>query len=125
MTQTSARPWLFGIAANLMRMQLRSEERRRWAYRRFDLRATEPAATNEANERLDARALGPALAAALVELTHDEREVLLLNAWSGLSPVEIAQALSVSGAMARKRLHRARTKAAGYLEQAYYAEETR
>ncbi len=106
-------------------MQLRSDERRRRAYGRFDPRATEPATTNEVNERLDAQALGPALAAALADLTHDEREVLLLNAWAGLSPAEIAQALSVSSAMVRKRLHRARTKATEHLEPAYHTEETR
>lgn len=123
--QTSALPWLLGIAANLIKMQLRSDERRRRAYRRFDPRATESATTSDVNERLDARALGPALAAALTDLTHDEREVLLLNAWAGLSPAEIAHALSVSGAMVRKRLHRARTKAAEHLEHAYDTEEAR
>ena len=49
-------------------------------------------------------------------LPHDQREVLLLHAWAGLSPGEIAQALSISGAAARKRLHRARGRAAERLQ---------
>lgn len=123
--QTSALPWLFGIAANLIKMQLRVEERRRRAYGRFDSVETEPASTTEVNERLDAWALGPALADALAYLTPDEREVLLLNAWAGLSPREIAQALSVTGATVRRRLHRARTKAAAQLEPVYHAQDAR
>jgi RNA polymerase sigma-70 factor, ECF subfamily len=50
-------------------------------------------------------------------LSFDQREVLLLHAWAGLSSVEIAQALSVSDATVRTRLHRARAKAAQYLER--------
>lgn len=57
--------WLFGIAANLVRMNHRTEERRLRAYARagVGLSAYEPAIAVE--DRLDAEALGPALALAL------------------------------------------------------------
>jgi RNA polymerase sigma factor (sigma-70 family) len=115
--QESALPWLYGIAVNLIRMHVRSEQRRKSAYRLFAQHAPiEPSSTVESDSRLDARALGPALNSALTALSPDQREVLLLNAWAGLSPGEIAQALSISHATARKCLHRARVKAVQQLE---------
>jgi RNA polymerase sigma-70 factor (ECF subfamily) len=113
----SALPWLYGIAVNLVRMHLRSEHRRRSAYRRFAANPIQPSSTTEVDARLDAQALGPVLSAVLVALSADEREVLLLHAWAGLSPGEIAEALCVQGATVRKRLHRARAKAAQSLER--------
>jgi hypothetical protein len=77
----------------------------------------------EIDERVDARALGAALSATLQKLSADQREVLLLHAWGGLSPAEIADALSLPDATVRKRLHHARTKAAEprALDRARYA----
>ena len=115
---TSALPWLYGIAVNLIRMHLRAENRRQRAYRLLAHSHIQPATTAEADARVDAQALGPALNVALRALTPEQREVLLLHAWAGLSPFEIAQALSISSATARKRLHRARAKAAAGLERA-------
>jgi|SRR3954454_7298974 RNA polymerase sigma factor (sigma-70 family) len=118
-SHTSALPWLYGIATNLVRMHLRSGHRRRRAYRLFAFTATpsEPSLTSEADERLDARALGPALREALAALTADQSEVLLLHAWAGLSHAEIGEALCISPAIARQRLHRARANAAKRLER--------
>jgi len=113
----SALPWLYGIAVNLIRMHVRSEQRRERAYRLVAQRPVQPSATNEADERLDAQALRPALSEALAGLSPDQREVLLLHAWAGLSPAEIAEALAVSSATVRKRLHRARAKTADQLER--------
>ncbi len=104
----SALPWLFGIATNLVRMQRRTEERRLRAYGRAAERGLDPAATADADLRIDAIALRPVLASALADLPHAQREVLLLHAWAGLSPAEIAAALGVSAGTVRSRLHRAR-----------------
>lgn len=113
----SSLPWLYGIAVNLIRMHVRSEQRRERAYQLAEQNQVQPSSTAEADARLDAQALVPTLNAALADLSQDEREVLLLHAWAGLAPSEIAQALSLSGAIVRKRLHRARAKATERLEQ--------
>ena len=63
--------------------------------------------------RIDAAALAPALSEALATLPSGQREVLLLHAWAGLSPAEIATALGLSPASVRKRLHRARAHVGG------------
>lgn len=124
-SHASALPWLYGIAVNQIRMHGRSEQRRQRAYRLFAQDASiEPPSTAEADARLDAQALAPALSIALAALPPDQREVLLLHAWAGLSPGEIAQALSVSNATVRKRLHRARAKAAAQLKRNVSAIDT-
>jgi RNA polymerase sigma-70 factor (ECF subfamily) len=93
-------------------MNARSERRRQRAHRLLGQTQFHPASASDIEDRVDARALVPALRAALEALTPDQREVLLLHAWGGLSPAEIAEALSISGATVRKRLHRARARAA-------------
>jgi RNA polymerase sigma-70 factor (ECF subfamily) len=107
----SALPWLYGIAANLIRMNQRAEERRLRAYARVAGRGREETPDDAGTEeRLDAAALAPALAAALAALSPVSREVLLLHAWGELSHEEIAEALRLSPAAVRTRLHRARTQ---------------
>ena len=107
--------WLYGIAANLVRMNHRTEERRLRAYARAasGLSAYEPAFAVE--DRLDAEALGPSLALALADLSPALREVLVLHAWAELSHDEIAEALGCSGAAVRARLSRARNRLAAGL----------
>jgi RNA polymerase sigma factor (sigma-70 family) len=109
---TSALPWLYGIAGNLLRMHQRSEERRLRAYARLSsgARIGLSAGTDEADERLDAIALRPALAGALAELSPSLREALALHVWAGLSDEEIAEALGCSSGAARTRLSRARAQ---------------
>ncbi|MGI8712614.1 MAG: RNA polymerase sigma factor [Solirubrobacteraceae bacterium] len=66
--RTDARPWLFGIATNLVRKHARSEERRRRAYARsVDLEGDEGGLDGLA-ARADAAAQGPAIAAAVSRL---------------------------------------------------------
>jgi RNA polymerase sigma factor (sigma-70 family) len=113
--EASVLAWLYGIAANLVRMNHRTEERRLRAYARAAaaLSAYEPAIAVE--DRLDAEALGPALALALAGLSPALREVLVLHAWAELSNEEIAEALGCSSAAVRTRLSRARSRLAAGL----------
>lgn len=101
------KPWLYGIASNLIRHHWRRERRMLRAYART---GTDPALVDEgiSLDRLDAQPKGARLAAALAELRHEEREVLLLHAWAELSDGEIAESLSVPLGTVKSRLSRAR-----------------
>jgi RNA polymerase sigma factor (sigma-70 family) len=102
-----ARPWLYGIASNLMRHHWRKERRMLRAYART---GADPLLVEEDTslDRLDAQADRTALAAALADLRREEREVLLLHAWAELSDAEIADALSLPAGTVKSRLSRAR-----------------
>jgi RNA polymerase sigma factor (sigma-70 family) len=103
------RPWLYGIAANLLRHHWRDERRMLRAYARTGV---DPvlADDDEAAARVDARAQRRVLAAALAELRPSDREVLLLHAWAELSDSEIADALSLPLGTVKSRLHRTRER---------------
>ena len=107
-----ARLWLFGVARRVIANRHRAERRRtRLAERlaeslRTEL-ATRPAPAGEAAEVL--RAMGG--------LGDDDRELLLLVSWEELSPGEAARVLGISSLAARSRLHRARRRLRGLLEQ--------
>jgi RNA polymerase sigma factor (sigma-70 family) len=108
LARPDARPWLDGIAANLLRRHRRREARRLRAHAREAGRAL--AHRDEPDERLDAAASGPRLAAALARLPAHQREVLLLVAWGGLGYEEVAGALDVPVGTVRSRLSRARER---------------
>ena len=105
-----ARPWLYGIAVNLIGKHRRSEVR---MWRALGRAAAEPVAdgdAEEADDRLAARQSRPGLAAAIAELAPADRHVLLLVAWAGFSYEEVAVALRVPVGTVRSRLSRARRK---------------
>ncbi|MFC8866607.1 RNA polymerase sigma factor [Streptomyces sp. NPDC057148] len=106
-----ARPWLFGIATNLVSRHRRAEARRFKAMARVPAPADhdEPLA-DRAADRVVARAVRRELAAALAALPAQHRDVLLLVAWGDLGYGETAQALGVPVGTVRSRLHRARSK---------------
>jgi RNA polymerase sigma-70 factor, ECF subfamily len=114
----SARPWLYGIAANLVAKHYRSEARRLRAMARASaLRASaarllddDPA--ERAVASADAGALWPRVVDAIGALPEAERQVLLLFAWEELSYDEIAQALGVPAGTVRSRLSRGRARLA-------------
>ena len=103
------RPWLYGIAANLVRHHWRKERRMLRAYARTRV---DPvlAQEDETVARADADARHRELAAGLAGLRRDEREILLLHAWAELSDSEIAGALGVPVGTVKSRLSRTREK---------------
>jgi RNA polymerase sigma-70 factor (ECF subfamily) len=103
------RPWLMGIATNVVRGHARSERRRYRALARAAAEPTdEPSDEQGTADRLTAEALRGALAAALGALKAGDRDVLLLFAWEDLSYEEIAAVLDIPVGTVRSRLHRAR-----------------
>ena len=103
LTRANARPWLLGIAANLLRRHWRSEKRRLDAYARSagrpESKLPEPIAAD--------------LAAALRALPRREREPLLLFAWADLGYEEIAIALGIPVGTVRSRIARGRARLRG------------
>lgn len=115
--QDDARPWLFGIATNLIRRHSRTERRMLAAYAKTGadpLFALDPE-LDAAEDRAQAKAAGPFLAEALAALRPAERDVLLLYAWADLSYQEVARALEVPVGTVRSRLARARELVRGLL----------
>lgn len=101
------RPWLYGIASNLMQHHWRSERRKLRAYARtgVDPVTEDP---DDALGRLDASDQRRQLAAALAELRGEDRELLLLHSWAELTDAELAAALSLPLGTVKSRLHRTR-----------------
>lgn len=106
--QVNARPWLFGVASNLVRNHARTERRQLRAYSRTGVDPVMSDAEADADQRIDAERAGPTIAWALLHLRDDDREVLLLFAWAALTYEEIAQSLGLPIGTVRSRLARAR-----------------
>jgi RNA polymerase sigma factor (sigma-70 family) len=111
----SARPWLYGIATNLLRHHRRRERRQLRAYARTGVDPVVDALEG-VEGRLDAASLGRELARAMAALTARDRDVLLLCAWADLSYQEIAQTLALPIGTVRSRLARARRRTRELLE---------
>ena len=98
----NALPWLYGIAVNLIREQRRGEERRLRAYAK---------ATHGDEPRAEiADGLDGTLAAALLALSAQERDLILLHAWAELSYEQLAEALQLPLGTVRSKLSRVRAK---------------
>jgi len=109
--QPNARPWLYGIATNLLARHRRREGRRIHATAR--LLARQAAVGDPADQivaDLDARQLWPRVADAVAELPEEERDALLLFVWEELSYEDIAVALGIPVGTVRSRLNRARVR---------------
>jgi RNA polymerase sigma factor (sigma-70 family) len=106
----TARAWLFGIATNLMRNQVRHEQR---ALELFALSGIDPVETNPmdaAEARLFAADEWPRVAAALRDLTPIDRDVLFLYCFGDLDYQDIAEALGLPFGTVSSKMHRIRRK---------------
>ena len=96
-----ARPWLFGVARNVLRRE-----------REVNQRAS-PAITELARELVATRGAIPAgapITHALAQLSPLDREIIEMLAWDQLTPREVAAILDLSPNVVRIRSHRARLK---------------
>jgi RNA polymerase sigma factor (sigma-70 family) len=111
----AVRPWLFGMATNLVAQHHRAESRWYAALARAGadpLIAPSSSAGDEDRiaDRVAASQARPALAAVLGRLPDRDRDVLLLVAVGGLSYAEVAFALGIPEGTVGSRLNRARRK---------------
>lgn len=111
-----ARPWLYGIASNLIARHHRAEVRRYRALARAGVDEVCEGHADLVAGRLDAQAYRRPLAAALAGIHAGERDVLLLVAWAELTSEEAGEALGIPAGTVRSRLHRARRQIRGALE---------
>lgn len=108
------RPWLYGIATNVLRNTRRAARRHSAALarlpgRRAD-RETVPDFADELVGRMEDAERLAAARTALRQLRRAEREVFALCVWSGLSYTAAADALGVPVSTVRSRLARARQR---------------
>jgi RNA polymerase sigma factor (sigma-70 family) len=108
----SARPWLLGIATNLVRHHFREEAARLRALVRVGTAWDRPTADEleDVTRKIDSGRLGRDLGIAIMSLDGGDRDVLLLFAWAELSYEEIAVSLHIPIGTVRSRLHRARRR---------------
>jgi RNA polymerase sigma factor (sigma-70 family) len=104
------RPWLFGIATNLVARHRRSEARRYRAMARASADRLYVDHEDQIATRLTAQQLREPLIRALTALADGDRDVLLLVAVAGLTYPEVASALAIPEGTVGSRLNRARRK---------------
>jgi RNA polymerase sigma factor (sigma-70 family) len=109
-TRADARPWLYGIATNLIGRHRRAEIRMYRALARTGIDPVMESFTDSVDDRVSASKASRRLAAALARLPAELRDTLLLVAWGDLSYEEVATALGVPIGTVRSRVSRARSK---------------
>ncbi|MCF6476365.1 RNA polymerase sigma factor [Nonomuraea sp. MG754425] len=101
------RPWLYGIATNLVSRHRRSEIRRWKALSRTSEREAQ-SHEDATLTRVAAGELNGRLTGALAGLNRGDRDVVLLVALGGLTHQEVAAALEIPYGTVASRLNRAR-----------------
>ena len=109
--RADARPWLYGIATNLLANHRRREARRMRGTARLlaaEVGSEDPSERTEA--KIDAADRWPRVADAVGRLPPAERDTLFLYAWEGLSYEEVASSLEIPVGTVRSRINRARRR---------------
>ncbi|GLW12538.1 DNA-directed RNA polymerase sigma-70 factor [Microtetraspora sp. NBRC 13810] len=110
LTRGDARPWLYGIATNLVRRHRRREI---GLYRALSRTGADPVIepfTDHVDQRVATDGARRRLAAALAKLSRGHRDALLLVTWAELTYEQAAQALGVPVGTVRSRVNRARSR---------------
>lgn len=107
-SREDARPWLFGIATNLLRRHHRAEARMLSALAKSAPREATSDTSDSIAAQVDAAAATARIAGVLKGMPGIDRETLLLYAWADLSYEQIACAMDVPVGTVRSRLNRAR-----------------
>lgn len=101
--------WIFTIAMNLLRDQYRTKKRRpraQMAESFDDGRLHNPAKEEEPQQTLERQQVKEAVAKALESLPDEQREVIVLSKYEGLSFAEIGKILNLSPAAAKQKAYR-------------------
>ena len=99
----SARPWLMGIATNMLREEYRHEQRQLVTMAQLSNEAVVSANGSLGGEPHE----DPDLAGALARLDSEQREALVLHVWGELSYAEVALSLQIPIGTVRSRISRA------------------
>jgi RNA polymerase sigma-70 factor (ECF subfamily) len=103
-----ARPWLFGIATNLLRRHHRAEAKMLKTAAKASSQEAVADDSDRIAARVDAVVATGRLARSLKAMAAIDRETLLLYAWADLTYEGIALAMDVPLGTVRSRLNRAR-----------------
>lgn len=106
----AVRPWLYGIATNLVSQHRRTEQRRLKALGRVGAESSVDGHEDRVTARVAAEMLRPDLVRAMRDLAPGERDVVFLSALGGLGYEDIAQALGIPSGTVGSRLNRARAR---------------
>ncbi|MGK5559290.1 RNA polymerase sigma factor, partial [Actinomadura kijaniata] len=93
LSQADARPWLYGIASNLIRDHRRAETRRHRMLARTPAAHATESFDERSTARIAAESMQPRLRAVIAKLSAADRDLLLLIAWAELSYEQAARAL--------------------------------
>ena len=103
-----ARPWLFGIATNLLRRHHRAEAKMLQTAAKASSRESITDDSDRIAAQVDATVATGRIARTLKSMAAIDRETLLLYAWADLTYEGIAAAMDVPVGTVRSRLNRAR-----------------
>jgi RNA polymerase sigma factor (sigma-70 family) len=110
LSRGDARPWLYGIATNLIGRHRRTETALYRALARIGSDPVTEPFTEQVHGRVVADGVSRRLGAALARLPAGHRDALLLVTWAELTYEQAAQALGVPVGTVRSRVNRARSK---------------
>ena len=106
----SLRPWLLGVANNLLRNERRSNRRREAALRRVRLDLPHEIFEEDVAAKIDDEQRMQQILQLLSQMSVQDQEVIALVLWSGLTYDEAAVALAVPVGTVKSRAARAKKK---------------